>query len=65
MKSNIKKAIATLSEPREKVVVVIVREDRTQDKIVVTTGKTVTREIPAVVFDKQQTQKLYQLIDED
>lgn len=65
MKNNIKRAIASVSEPREKVVVVIVREDRTQDKIVVTTGKTVTREIPAVVFDKQQTQKLYQLIDED
>jgi hypothetical protein len=65
MKSNTKKATAAVSEPREKVVVVIVRDDRSQDKIVVTTGKTVTREIPAVVFDKQQTQKLYQLIDED
>lgn len=65
MKSNIKKAIASATAPKEKVVVVIVRDDRSKDKIVVTTGKTVTREIPAVVFDKQQTQKLYQLIDED
>lgn len=60
-----KKAVTAVSGQKEKVVVVIVRDDRSKDKIVISTGKTVTREIPAVVFDKQQTQKLYQLIDED
>lgn len=53
------------SGAKEVVKVTVFREDRSKDKIVVSVGKSILKEIPAVVFDKYETRKLYQLISED
>jgi hypothetical protein len=65
MSNSSKAAQKFVQSSNETVKVVINNNDRSQDKIVVTSGKGVRKEIPALVFDSQQTLKIYQLIAED
>lgn len=50
------------SEDNDYSITTSITKDRSQDKIVMTKGNNIIREIPAVIFDRKQKQKLLELI---